>query len=48
MNAFLNGIFERNLGYQSARGSYIWPNLKNLFQSILRLFAIDALQFIFS
>jgi len=47
MNA-LSGVFERNLGYQSARGFYIRPDLKNLFQSRLCLFATDALQFIFS
>jgi hypothetical protein len=48
MNAYLTDVFERNLGYHSARGFYIRPNFKNLFQSILPLIAIDALQLIFS
>jgi hypothetical protein len=48
MDAFLSGVFEINLGYQRARGFYVRPNLKNLFQSILDLFTIDALQFIFN
>jgi hypothetical protein len=45
MNASLSGGFERNL-YQSARGYYIKPNFKYLFQWILLLININALQLI--
>jgi hypothetical protein len=48
MNACLSGVLERNLRYQSARGFYIRPDIKNWFQSILLLIAVDASQLIVS
>ena len=43
MNAFLSGVFERNLGYQNARGFYIRPKFKKKNSIDITFISIDAL-----